>query len=164
MRAASTSPQRTRSSMQYLRWSVTYGLSFHEGMPSSSITSRRQVFKKSHERAVELTGPFDVRDVARAFDDYETRALDTFTHRLGVGRRSDLVFASDDDERGHVYQREQVGLISAQRHAAQRGGRAFGVGSEHHLTHARDRLGRLLARACREKFREHRVGDWCHAL
>src|SRR5207253_1518517 len=84
MRAASTSPQRTRSSMQYLRWSVTYGFSFHEGMPSSSITSRRQVFKKFRERAVELTGPFDVRDVARAFDDYETRALDPFTHRLGV--------------------------------------------------------------------------------
>src|SRR5919112_3171326 len=115
MRAASTSPQRTRSSMQYLRWSLKPAV----------LSSRRQVFEKFQERAAELLRPFDVRDVARAFDDCEARATNPFAHRLGLGRRRDGVLAPDDDERGNVYRREQVGLVPAQRHAAQRGGRAL---------------------------------------
>src|SRR6185369_9242887 len=91
MRAASTSPQRTRSSI------VNF------------LCAR--ISQKIDEVLVELVSPFEIRNVTGIFDHDQTRARNRVMHFLAVGNRRYRVVTPNKNQSWRRDLREQRRLV-----------------------------------------------------
>src|ERR1044071_8331173 len=104
MRAASTSPQRTRSSIVNFLW--------------AGISLAGRVAQKIQQRLVELFRAFEVGNMSRFSQPDETRTRHTLVHLLTIGNRRNRVLRADNNQCWNSDLRQQRRLTLAFRHSA----------------------------------------------
>ena len=88
----------------------------------------------------EFVGLFHVGKVSSTGQLYQFRIRDRRRQLFGVGRRSDSVFFSDEDQRLDIDVHQKVRLVRTNRHPACGTGDSLGGGAQNHVARLRDDL------------------------
>src|ERR1044071_9537282 len=99
MPAASTSPQRTRSSIVNFLW--------------AGISLAGRVAQEIQQRLIKLFRALEVGNVSRIFQHDETRTRHSLIHPLTISDGRNRIFSSDYDQRWNSDLRQQRRLIVA---------------------------------------------------
>src|ERR1041385_2133446 len=117
IRAASTSPQRTRSSIvNFLKSAIQTGV---------------RLSQKLEQRFIERLGSLEIRNMPGVLKHRQTRTRDRLMHLLTVRDGRDRVVSSDENQRRNRDLRQQLRLIVALRHSTQRGRGALRLRLQH---------------------------------